>query len=546
MADIEKIQPIGDSTQYTLGARYLTHTPNNTTTFLRGDNTWNNTLTGGYKTSITTSTHINGLTGTNVALDMTAAAGYNMALRIKSNNGRFNLGAYQKGFTVVYGADSITTNTYSHAITLLNEDGQTHLKTLRIDNSNDCSGDTQTLDNSALLHVNGKVTHTGRLYQTDWVQFSDKSGLYFPNSGSGTHFYPANDVTYGSFQMQGAKNGYCGITMGAGNDRLTIMDNGGDKGLYQASQGIWPFYYNSRNQYVGIRTSSNLGYPVSINGSLICNNWIRVSGANGFYFESYGGGWHMSDSTWMRLYNGKSLYAGSGIIRTDRDAGGSWINGTHNASFEIKSAHSGSSGSYYQSWFSAYTQNGAWSYGCVCNENLSFAYGTRTNYNNGNNTAAIITFGSGGQVYGAVWNDYAEYRITDNDIEPGRCIREIGEDKLELTTERLQRGCEIVSDTFGFAIGESKQAKTPTAVSGRVLAYPYEDREIFKTHLGWPVCSGPNGTVSLMTEEEEEKYPSRIIGTVSSVPDYEEWEVGGGKDTTPPIKVNGRIWIRVR
>ena len=45
MADITKIQPIGDSTQYTLGARYLTHTPNNTTTFLRGDNTWSDTLT---------------------------------------------------------------------------------------------------------------------------------------------------------------------------------------------------------------------------------------------------------------------------------------------------------------------------------------------------------------------------------------------------------------------------------------------------------------------------------------------------------------------
>lgn len=46
MADITKIQPMGDTEQYTLGARYLTHTPNNTTTFLRGDNAWSNTLTG--------------------------------------------------------------------------------------------------------------------------------------------------------------------------------------------------------------------------------------------------------------------------------------------------------------------------------------------------------------------------------------------------------------------------------------------------------------------------------------------------------------------
>ena len=149
--------------------------------------------------------------------------------------------------------------------------------------------------------------------------------------------------------------------------------------------------------------------------------------------------------------------------------------------------------------------------------------------------------------YGAVWNDYAEYRQTKEKIEPGRCIREIGDDTLELTTERLMRGCEIVSDTFGFAIGQSEKNKTPTAASGRVLAYLYEDREEAKKKIGWPVCSGPNGTVSIMTEEEEEKYPSRIIGTISAVPDYEIWRAGDlNSETEEEIYVNGRIWIRIR
>lgn len=152
---------------------------------------------------------------------------------------------------------------------------------------------------------------------------------------------------------------------------------------------------------------------------------------------------------------------------------------------------------------------------------------------------------SGMKLYSAVWNDYAEYRITKNIIEPGRCIREIGDDTLTLTTERLQKGCEIVSDTFGFAIGQTLKAKTPTAVSGRVLAYLYEDKEIAKQHIGDPVCSGPDGTVSIMTEEEEVKYPSRIIGTISSIPDYDIW-YGGTEEDPTPIKVNGRIWIRVR
>ena len=142
-------------------------------------------------------------------------------------------------------------------------------------------------------------------------------------------------------------------------------------------------------------------------------------------------------------------------------------------------------------------------------------------------------------LYGAAWNDYAEYRITKEKIEPGRCVREVGDDTLELTTKRLERGCEIVSDTFGFAIGETDDSKTPIAATGRVLAYLYEGREAARTHIGWPVCSGPSGTVSIMTEEEEEKYPSRIIGTISAVPNYDTWGEGN-------VKVNGRVWIRIR
>ena len=150
---------------------------------------------------------------------------------------------------------------------------------------------------------------------------------------------------------------------------------------------------------------------------------------------------------------------------------------------------------------------------------------------------------TGTKVYGAVWNDYAEYR-KDNPEEkeiqkPGRCVREVGDGTLALTTGRLQRGCEIISDTFGFAIGQSDGYNTPIASSGRVLAYLYEDRELARDFIGWPVCSGPDGTVSIMTEEEENRYSNRIVGTISEIPDYEEW--GTGK-----VKVDGRIWIRIK
>ena len=141
-----------------------------------------------------------------------------------------------------------------------------------------------------------------------------------------------------------------------------------------------------------------------------------------------------------------------------------------------------------------------------------------------------------GKVYGAVWNDYAEYRSTEI-IEPGRVVREDKDSIMKLTTERLMPACEIISDTFGFAIGETDECKTPIAATGRVLAYPYEDRYSFE--LGDAVCSGPNGTVSKMTREELMIYPERMIGTVSEIPEYKTWGSGN-------VEVDGRIWIRVR
>ena len=139
-------------------------------------------------------------------------------------------------------------------------------------------------------------------------------------------------------------------------------------------------------------------------------------------------------------------------------------------------------------------------------------------------------------LYGAAWNDYAEYRKTES-IEPGRVVIESTDGEMKLSTERLQPGAEIISDTFGFAIGETDEYKTPIAAAGRVLAYPNEDR--YSYPLGCAVCSGPNGTISQMTRKEIREYPERIIGTVSEIPEYETWGTGN-------VSVNGRIWIRIK
>lgn len=145
----------------------------------------------------------------------------------------------------------------------------------------------------------------------------------------------------------------------------------------------------------------------------------------------------------------------------------------------------------------------------------------------------------GNSITGAVWNDYAEYRESDCE-EFGRVLMENGDDTLSITTDRLQPFAGISSDTWGFCQGETEKAKTPIAVAGRVLAYPYQDRDNYKP--GDCVCSAPNGTVDIMTREEVVMYPDRIIGTVSCVPNYETW----GSGDRDPVQVDGRIWIKVK
>lgn len=140
-------------------------------------------------------------------------------------------------------------------------------------------------------------------------------------------------------------------------------------------------------------------------------------------------------------------------------------------------------------------------------------------------------------LYGAVWNDYAEYRTQKEEIKPGYCVASADNGQVYKTTEKFQACDGIVSDTFGFAIGETDNCKTPLAVAGRVLAYCEGDR--YSYHSGDAVCAGPDGKVVKMTREEIREWPDRIVGIVSEIPEYETWGTGN-------VAVDGRIWIKVK
>ena len=63
-------------------------------------------------------------------------------------------------------------------------------------------------------------------------------------------------------------------------------------------------------------------YKLNVSGSIRATSWIRTDGATGWYSQSYGGGIHMTDSTWVRVYNDKQFYVSSTSPDAIHTAGG--------------------------------------------------------------------------------------------------------------------------------------------------------------------------------------------------------------------------------
>jgi hypothetical protein len=81
----------------------------------------------------------------------------------------------------------------------------------------------------------------------------------------------------------------------------------------------------TKNGALGVNSLAVYG-NASVSGSISTDEgvirdagggWVRTYGATGWYNQTYGGGWYMSDTTWLRSYGSKALYTGTGIIRSD-------------------------------------------------------------------------------------------------------------------------------------------------------------------------------------------------------------------------------------
>lgn len=71
----------------------------------------------------------------------------------------------------------------------------------------------------------------------------------------------------------------------------------------------------SNNYLIDENNNTRFQNAVTAN-TFYANDWFRCNDNCGIYFEKWGGGWHMSDSDWIRALNNKSIYT-PGRIRCD-------------------------------------------------------------------------------------------------------------------------------------------------------------------------------------------------------------------------------------
>lgn len=89
-------------------------------------------------------------------------------------------------------------------------------------------------------------------------------------------------------------------------------------GSTNAGRGL---YYDASTGYWGVGTTAP-AMKLHVAGDARFDGWIYSYNQTGWYNGTYGGGIYMTDSTYVRVYNGKALYVANNIVATGEVSAG--------------------------------------------------------------------------------------------------------------------------------------------------------------------------------------------------------------------------------
>ncbi len=130
----------------------------------------------------------------------------------------------------------------------------------------------------------------------------------------------ATGPNYGISASSPSGAGYFANTSAAGTSAFLAYGSYSFLGLgtlYNSGTGIFQGNLSTGATLTGgaiVSNSTISTLSLTTNGDVNVNNgWVRVSGNQGLFFQSYGGGWFMADGTWIRSFGSKPVYMDTGF-----------------------------------------------------------------------------------------------------------------------------------------------------------------------------------------------------------------------------------------
>ena len=165
-----------------------------------------------------------------------------------------------------------------------------------------------------------------------WDKITGKPSTYAPSSHNHTALIGANDtrskeytpatcptetkVTFQNNDTNGVNDGGKFYSLmhiprwshnsGGYGSQFAFTDNENiwyRKGTSDTAWTGWKRIWHSGNFDPNTKFQSGGTY-----GTVYLTDWFRAKGNTGLYFQDWGGGWYMTDSTWIRAFNGKNIY----------------------------------------------------------------------------------------------------------------------------------------------------------------------------------------------------------------------------------------------
>lgn len=216
----------------------------------------------------------------------------------------------------------------------------------------------------------------------------------------------------------------------------------------------------------GDTMTGNLTVP-----SIYASNWFSSTGSTGWYNETYGGGWYMTDSTYIRNYNSKTVRLDNLCLGADNNNYRLYVDGTTYISGYANVCKIYNSGDYGSSRDVTFndlaSSNGAacgMIYDTINNPkgDASWCHAWSQSWKNGSNSGYVSQIALGTLIGTGMW-----YRCTQDFSKDVGWIR-----VLDNTYMNVNRGVKLTSDNSWISIAGTSSFEFPNGAASSVVTQP--------------------------------------------------------------------------